>query len=195
MTPAFSTFNLLICKYSITVRTPVYIRFFLVNKPFFIHLNKKLLIPLIVFWSISAKFPVPVIRKPHKLHLPSHIVNVRFSPFPRMCPIVNCGIFRRQPKTVPSKRMQHIKPLHLLVSCNRISNRIISQMPNMKFSRWIRKHLKHIIILFSLNLIFRFKNILFKPFILPLFLNFRRFVFLCHCFPPFFQYLVLQFYF
>ena len=95
VTPAFPVFNLFIRQNRITVRTPVYIRFFLVNKPFFIHFNKKLLIPLIIFWSISAKFPVPIIRKSHKFHLSSHIVNVRFSPFPRMCPIVNRGIFRR----------------------------------------------------------------------------------------------------
>ena len=95
MSPAFPIFNLFIRQNRITIRTPVYKRFFLINQSFFIHFNKEFLIPFVILWSVSAKFSIPIIRKTHKFQLSSHIVNVRFSPFSRMSPMINRRIFRR----------------------------------------------------------------------------------------------------
>ena len=97
-----------------------------------------------------------------------------------MCPIINCGIFSRKSKTVPSEWMQYIEAFHFFISCNGISYGIVSQMPHMQLSGRIGEHFKSIVVLFPLYFIFTFKNIFFLPFFLPLFFNFRRFVFFYH---------------
>ena len=117
-------------------------------------LQKNPLRPLVVVRVGRIHLPIIVIGKPQRLDLPPHVRNVLLRRLARASPGLNRILLRRQPERIPPDRVQHVEPLHPLVSRNDIRRRIPFRMSHMQpLPRRIRKHIQHVV--FRLRIVHR----------------------------------------
>ena len=109
---AYSVQHLLVGQDGLTRRTPDHRRFGAISQTLLVQFYKEPLVPAIVFGEATHHFAVPVIHRPYRTQLASHVIYVGHCPFVGMDTSGYRGIFRRQPEGVKTDRVQHVVPLH-----------------------------------------------------------------------------------
>ena len=180
--PTEARLHLLVGQNGLALGAPVHRRTFLVGETLFIHLEKEELFPSVIFGFAGRKLPIPVVAEAHPLELSLHVFNVFMGPDGGMdAPFDGC-VFRRHSECVPTHRMEDVKTLHPLVSCDDVADGVVPHMTDMNPSGRIGKHLQKVIF-FPVRVFRDAKDLFLIPVLLPLFFNFLRGVLSFHaCF-------------
>src|SRR5271155_776006 len=102
MPPAHSAYNLLVRQHGRALRTPVHLALLAIGQSRLVELEKKPLVPAIVFRQTSRNLARPVIREAEALHLYLHGRYVRKRPLLGWSVVLNRSILRRQAKRIPA---------------------------------------------------------------------------------------------
>ena len=147
-TPAGSFNDLLVGKYGMAGFAPVDSCCFLINQAFFIHLEKDLLFPFIIFGVAGGNFPVPVIGEAKLTQLSAHVIDVVVCPAGRMGVVFDGCVFCRESERVPAHGVQNIKTTETFIACNHIAYGIVAYMAHVNASGRIGKHFQDIVFFF-----------------------------------------------
>ena len=143
-TPAFAFSYLLICQNSLTVWTPIHRRVAAFNQSALPELEENPLTPAIILRVTCYYRAIPVVRKAHALKACFLCFDVSISPSSRVTIVLDCRIFGRQSKSIPTHRMKYIISTHGVITCRNVTKRIVTNMAHVNIARRIREHLKYI---------------------------------------------------
>ena len=149
----------------------------LIGQPLLEELAENPLGPLVIAGIAGADFPVPVKGESKGLQLPLEGLDVLGRGDLRMGPRLHRILFRRQAKGIPAHGVEDIVSLHPLVATPDVAGGIALGMPHVKPRPGrIGKHVQHIDFLPGGIAVYRTECLVPRPEILPLGLDFRRFV-------------------
>jgi len=106
--------NFFICQNNFTARAPANRHLGFVSQTVFEKLKKNPLSPTVITRIRGIYFPAPAVGKTKLFHLLAETGSIFSRSNGRMDSRANSIIFRRQPKSVPTHRIQNIKALHSL---------------------------------------------------------------------------------
>ena len=144
--PAASADDLFVGQHSATFRAPVDLALFAISQPALVHLQKKPLVPSVIFRKAGSNFARPVVGEAQPLHLHLHVRDVTKRPFARRNFGGYRGVFRRQAERIPSHGMQDVVAVHPHVTGKRVANRVIAHVPHVQRARRIWQHLNYVIL-------------------------------------------------
>ena len=94
----------------------------------------------------SVHLTAPVITEAKRLNLSFEISRIRLGSDPRVLACLDGVLFRRQSKSVPTDRVQHIKAAHALVAGQDVGGGVTLRMPDVQPSPGgVRKHVEYVI--------------------------------------------------
>ena len=137
--------------------------------------------PSIVFRVGCGDAAGPVVAEPEALDLPLDVLDVLFGRRARVHTVGDGVLFCGQAKRIVSHRVEHVEPLHPLISRDDVGRGVPLGVPHMQpRSRRIGKHIQHIeggvVLETGLPRIRLNKRVVFAPKLLPLRLNGRKII-------------------
>ena len=171
--PALAVLDLLVREHRAAGIAPIHGCLFLVGEAFLIEQLEQPLRPAVVVLTAGDDLAVPVVGKPQRTLLFLHVRDVRVRPLRRVHLVLDRCILGGHAEGVKPHRMQDVVPLHRAEARNHIADRVVADMPHVKFSRRIRKHLKRIVLRFR-RIHLRVAAVLRLPDLLPLCFNLLR---------------------
>src|SRR3989338_2147802 len=171
MPPTTPVMDLLICKNSITLWTPINTCFLSVSKTILKKLQEEELIPFVIFRRRSLEHSGPVIRKTKLFLLTNEIRNCFFGKFFRMGLGFNSSILCRKAERIITHWIENIKTSHSHKTSTNITNSVIKGMTHVQTAAGrIGKHFKNVEFLFITSVIGS-KYFSIIPLLLPFLLN------------------------
>src|SRR5688500_2782497 len=123
----------------------------------------------------SGNLTRPIVGQAHALELRFHVQDVLLSPLFGVNSPFDGSMLRGKAEGIPPHGVKHVVSAHALVTSNHITDRIIAHMAHVNTARRIRKHLKHVVLRFSL-FFGSLKGFIFLPEFLPLLFDFSGLV-------------------
>ena len=145
VTPAAAFHHLFVGQHRAAFRAPVHQRFLAIRQAALQHLEKKPLIPAIIFGFAGGDLAIPVIAEGHAAMLPLHLGDVRLRPLVRIAIVVDGGVFRGKAERVPAHGVQNVVASHPFVTRQRVADRVVADVADVQAAAWIGQHFKHII--------------------------------------------------
>src|SRR4030042_6545783 len=113
-----------------------------VGESLFKHLQKKPLVPFVIFGIACSYFPLPIVAAPYAILLFFHGADILIRPFRGMHTVFYRSILSGKAEGVPAHGMKDAISAHPLIPGDYITNSVVPHMTHVDFSRGIREHLK-----------------------------------------------------
>ncbi len=126
-------------------RTPVHQGLFAIGEAALHHAQEEPLIPAVVFRIAGGDFAVPVVGKGEAPVGALHLFDVGEGPVARRPIVLDGGVFGGEPERVPTHGMQHVEAAHPHMAGERVADRVVADVANVKSAARVRQHLKHVI--------------------------------------------------
>ena len=153
-------------------RAPVHRHFGDIRQPLFVELLEYPLRPSVVFGVGGVDLAVPIIGEAEHPDLLAESVDVLLRRDGRMRSRLHGILLRRQPKCIPSHRVQHVEALHSLVTAEDIRSRVAFGMTDMEPRPGrIREHIQTVELRFLRVPGVALERLVFKPIRLPFLLD------------------------
>lgn len=144
--------DLFVGQHSLVNWVPIDLSLCSVSQTSFVELSEDLLGVLVVLWSVSSQFAVPVKPKAHLFQLLLHVLDVGFCPIFRASLASQGSVFRRQSERVPPHRVEHIKPFKFVEPSQGVADGVHSHMANVQVATGVRELTEHVLALVTLLL-------------------------------------------
>src|SRR5882762_10576985 len=135
--PAYATGSLFIGQYGLFLWTPINRRQLFIDQSLFIHLQEKPLIPFVVVGTVRKDFAAPIVADSKPFQLPTHVSDIFFGPIPGIYTSFYRSLFGRLAETVPTDRVQNVKPSQALIPGKGVANRIVTYVAHVQKPGWV----------------------------------------------------------
>jgi hypothetical protein len=109
------------------------------------HVQKHLLLMLVVAGIAGREFACPVQRQPDRPQLLLHRGDVVVGPGLRRDLALDRGVLGRQAEGVPAHRVQHVETLGAHEPRQHVAQGVIADMPDMDAPGRVGEHLEHVV--------------------------------------------------
>ena len=168
--PALTVLDLFVGQDSAAIVTPVQQPSLAVGEPSLQHLEKNGLLPAVVIRIASRELALPINRQAKLLELSSHCLDVASRPVRRMSAILASSIFGREPKSVPTHRVEYVVASSTLEASDNVADGIVAHMPHVQSPARVGEHLQDVV-LGPIRCLRDRECALLCPALLPLLLN------------------------
>ena len=146
MPPAAAVDYLLVSQHRAALVAPIHAALLAVGQALLPHLDEEPLVPAVVLRLARRDLAIPVVAEAEVAQLPLHVLDVGARPNAGIHLVLDGRVLRRQPKRIPTHRMQHTEAAHALVTRQRIADRIVPYVPHMQRAARVGQHLQHVIL-------------------------------------------------
>src|SRR5579884_3534829 len=136
--PATAIYNLLVCQHRAALRTPIHPGVLAISDAALEHLQKKPLVPAVVFRLASRNLARPVVTEAEAPVLALHMSDVGERIFPRRAVVLDGGVLSGQPECVPPHRVEYGVAAHPLVTGQSIADRVVADVTHVQGAARIR---------------------------------------------------------
>jgi hypothetical protein len=173
--PALAVDHLLVCEHGLVDRVPVDLGAVPRDETFLEEVKEQFLLLSVIVRIAGREFPRPVERKPQRLELGAHGVDVGIGPFGRMHAALDSRVLCRYAECVPAHRVQHAVAAGALVARHHVAHGVVADMAHVDAPGRVGEHLQHVIFR-ALAALACAEQILLVPDALPVGLTFARVV-------------------
>ena len=140
--PALAVDDLLVGEHGLIDRVPVDQRGLLVDEALPEQLQKKPLLPAVIFRPAGRELAAPVVAEAQALELGAHVLDVGVGPLGGRDAVLDGGVLGRQPEGVPAHGLQDVPAPHALVARDHIPDGVVADVPHVELPARIGEHRK-----------------------------------------------------